>query len=161
MLEGVSAGTALMGHKAVSVTVMAGTHKQLTQAEHRPAEKQHMRRKSMHACCFIICLMQAKCRCLVMLKHLFLSRIMHSLHNASCLTSYEAKSIVSVVTSVVSHASSSNKFQYCWNSKWDVQRSCCTFFMYLSRCWSACCCICTRLGYHTGLPLDCRTAQVP
>ena len=48
MLEGVSAGTALMGHKAVSITVMAGTHNQLTQAGHRPAKKQHMCRK-IHA----------------------------------------------------------------------------------------------------------------
>ena len=58
-LEGMSAGTALMGHKAVSVTVMAGTHKQLAQAEHRPAEKQHMCHKCMHTCYFSICLMQA------------------------------------------------------------------------------------------------------
>lgn len=42
LLQGMRAGTALLGHKAVSITIIAGTHKQLMQAEHRPAEKQHM-----------------------------------------------------------------------------------------------------------------------
>ncbi len=85
-LEGMSAGTALIGHNAVTMATMSGTNKQLTQAEHRPAEKQHMRHRSAYICHFNICLVQAKYGCLVMLKHLFLSRIIHSLHNASFLT---------------------------------------------------------------------------
>ena len=40
-LEGMSAGTALMGYNVVFMASMSSTHKQLTQAEHRPAEKQH------------------------------------------------------------------------------------------------------------------------
>ncbi len=39
-LGGMSAGMALMGHKAVSMAAMSGAHKQLTDVGARPAEKQ-------------------------------------------------------------------------------------------------------------------------
>ncbi len=48
--QGMSAGTVLMGHNAVSMAIMSGTHKQLTEDKVRPAEKQHMCHRSMHIC---------------------------------------------------------------------------------------------------------------
>ena len=85
-LEGTGAGTALMGPNSVNMASMSGTHKQWTEDKLTPAEKQQTCLRSMHICHLNICLIQEKYSCFVVLKHLYLSRIVQSLHNAFILT---------------------------------------------------------------------------